>query len=796
MGHEVENCRKGEPKKPSQQPIKKVWRPVQKVTAPARAPIPAVQETTSVDGRAVVGFHTPIKRPVKMHSSERPKEGYSNETFGAYSYKEVAASPPKRISAKMGLFGLLETKIKNKAFHKAYSSFSNWCITTNSGYHSGGRIWIIWKPSCFRVNVLEYNAQYVHMKVDSLVDRRSFWLTMVYAFNGQHEREPLWDNLRKNANLVTGPWPIAGDFNCVLNVSERVGGNTPAGEMEHFRRCVADCGVMDVAAVGALYTWNNKQKPEERIYSRIDRFLFNHDWCDSFTDIYAHFMPEGLMDHTPCLLKSTNQSQAKRSFKYYNMWGGSAKFIPLVRENWDASFTGTPMFRLAKNLKSMKAVLKELNKECFSDIENAAAILHKQVEGLQEGINRYPTNVQKITEEYEASLKLRELAKARESFLSQKSKQQWIKDGDANSSYFHGMLKRRRNMNKVAMVEDMNGKVCDTQEQIQKAFIDYYQLMLGSSKDTKKIHRRIIAQGPFNSTNVTLIPKCDRPKSVLQFRPIACCNVVYKVISKLLCSRLYERPHASARCMFKIDLQKAYDTVEWCFVENLLEELHFPPEFKAMILQCITTTTFSLSINGEMFGYFQGKRGLRQGDPLSPLIFTLCMEYLTRTLQYASSKYEFKFHPMCKKQRLTSLMFADDVMLFSKGDANSMMLLLQSFATFSNASGLQVSASKSSAYFRNVPEQLKYEILQISGFSEGSIPFKYLDYRRIPLVGWDTICRPKDEGGLGLKDQESWNKAMVGRLVDWVATQRDSIWVHWVQSNYLKGQEWMEYKPS
>ncbi|XP_074314345.1 uncharacterized protein LOC141649558 [Silene latifolia] len=216
------------------------------------------------------------------------------------------------------------------------------------------------------------------------------------------------------------------------------------------------------------------------------------------------------------------------------------------------------------------------------------------------------------------------------------------------------------------------------------------------------------------------------------------------------------------------------------------------------------------------------------------------MDYLTRTLQYATSKYEFKFHPLCKKQRLTSLMFADDVMLFSKGDATSIMLLLQSFSTFSNATGLQVSASKSSAYFRNVPGQLKSEILQISGFSEGSIPFKHLgrlvivksvlnslhsywasmfiipkgiikrieavcrnflwdnsvDYRRTPLVGWDTICRPKDEGGLGLKDQETWNKAMVERLVDWVSMQRDSIWVHWVQSNYLKGQEWMEYKPS
>ncbi|XP_074299336.1 uncharacterized protein LOC141630408 [Silene latifolia] len=219
MGHEMENCRKGEPKKSSQQPIKKVWRPVQKVTAPARAPEPAVQDTNHVDGRVTVGFRTPRKRFVKMHSNERPKEGYSNESFGAYSYKEVAASPPKKISSEMGLFGLLETKIKNKAFQKASNSFSTWCITTNSGYHSGGRIWIIWKPSCFRVNVIEYNAQYVHMKVDSLVDRRSFWLTMVYAFNGQHEREPLWDSLRNNSNLVNGPWAIAGDFNCVLNAS-------------------------------------------------------------------------------------------------------------------------------------------------------------------------------------------------------------------------------------------------------------------------------------------------------------------------------------------------------------------------------------------------------------------------------------------------------------------------------------------------------------------------------------------------------------------------------------------------
>ncbi|XP_074266753.1 uncharacterized protein LOC141590036 [Silene latifolia] len=273
--------------------------------------------------------------------------------------------------------------------------------------------------------------------------------------------------------------------------------------MEPFRRCVTDCGVVDIAALGALFTWNNKQKPEDRIYSMIDRFLVNKAWCDSFNDLYAHVLPEGLFDHTPCILKSINQGQGKRCFKYYNMWGGSKKFLPIVRENWNKSSSGTPMFRLAKNLKNLKSKLKRLNKEGYSDIENAANILQKQVKEMQEVINKYPTNMQIISEEYEATLKLQELTKAKESFLSQKSKHEWIKEGDANSSYFHSMLKRRRNMNKVVMVEDMSGKMCDTQEQVQDAFLEYYQNLLGTSQDTNQIHRSIINQGPISMSLYT-----------------------------------------------------------------------------------------------------------------------------------------------------------------------------------------------------------------------------------------------------------------------------------------------------
>ncbi|KAL9232307.1 hypothetical protein vseg_007432 [Gypsophila vaccaria] len=158
---------------------------------------------------------------------------------------------------EIGLFGLIETKIKNNALASVQSTFRNWCVSTNNGYHKGGRIWIVWRPQAYRVHFLEYNAQYIHMKVDSLSRRQSFYYTVIYVFNTAQERLPLWIQLRKLASLVTRPWAIGGDFNCVLSANERVGGHLPSG-IDHFRSCVRDCGILDIQSVGALFTWNNR----------------------------------------------------------------------------------------------------------------------------------------------------------------------------------------------------------------------------------------------------------------------------------------------------------------------------------------------------------------------------------------------------------------------------------------------------------------------------------------------------------------------------------------------------------
>ncbi|GKD27094.1 putative reverse transcriptase domain, reverse transcriptase zinc-binding domain protein [Tanacetum coccineum] len=158
----------------------------------------------------------------------------------------------------------------------------------------------------------------------------------------------------------------------------------------------------------------------------------------------------------------------------------------------------------------------------------------------------------------------------------------------------------------------------------------------------------------------------------------------------------------------------------------------------AWIMECVTTS-FLISINGSIHGHFKGKRGLRQGDPLSPYLFTLVMEVLTLMLQRrVRDSNQFTYHRYCSKLDLINLCFLDDLFLFAHGDVNSVMVIKEALDEFKCASGLIPSLPKSTAYFCNVLNFTKLVILQILPFEEGRLPVKYLG---VPLVSSRLIFR-------------------------------------------------------
>ena len=258
----------------------------------------------------------------------------------------------------------------------------------------------------------------------------------------------------------------------------------------------------------------------------------------------------------------------------------------------------------------------------------------------------------------------------------------------------------------------------------------------------------------YGETKLVMIPKTSNPERASDFRPISCCNVIYKTITKLLCSRIkevlptiinegqgafvqgrellynvllcqdltrgYNRKFNPPCCIMKVDLHKAFDSVHWDFLREWLKALSFPPLFIRWVMNCITSVQFTICINGKQGTKFKGKRGLKQGDPLSPLLFVLTMEYLLRMFKRASTQPGFEFHPHCQKLGITHLMFADGLVIFCKASPTSLRILMEAFHLFTACTGLKANMSKSQIVFGGTNIAVRKECMDLIGFSEGT----------------------------------------------------------------------------
>ncbi|XP_013639204.1 PREDICTED: uncharacterized protein LOC106344352 [Brassica oleracea var. oleracea] len=239
----------------------------------------------------------------------------------------------------------------------------------------------------------------------------------------------------------------------------------------------------------------------------------------------------------------------------------------------------------------------------------------------------------------------------------------------------------------------------------------------------------------------------------------------------------YHKEDISPRCAMMIDISKAFDLVQWPFLLNTLRAMGLPEKFLKWITLCVTTASFSVQVNGELAGYFQSSRGLRQGCSLSPYLFVICMNVLSKLLDEAAAKGQTGFHPKCKNIALTHLCFADDLLVFADGSQRSVEGILQVFEAFDKMSGLKISLEKSTLFLAGVGEQKREEIL-------GHFPFA--SAFQLPsgcIREIERICSAFLWSGTDLKSKRV--------KVIWRILSAESLWVRWVQIYLIrKGSLW------
>ncbi|CAM8911363.1 unnamed protein product [Rhodiola kirilowii] len=288
-------------------------------------------------------------------------------------------------------------------------------------------------------------------------------------------------------------------------------------------------------------------------------------------------------------------------------------------------------------------------------------------------------------------------------------------------------------------------------------------------KEVQGVFKELRLDANWNLTQIVLIPKVKEVTRMTELRPISLCNVSMKVVTKILANRLqlilgevislnqsafiknrmifdnfiiaHEVSHYIRGCRnkkngyasLKLDMSKAYDRIEWSFLEKIMRKMGFNELWISWVMLCVSTVKYRVKFNDCLTDVVVPSRGLRQGDPLSPYLFILCMELLDAKLVDAVNRGVLSGVKISRPAPCIShLFFADDAILFFKATVEQATYLKRIIGSYEMLSGQRVNYNKSEIVFSpNIVNHVKHNIISVLGVAEVGRHGKYLG---LPLV--------------------------------------------------------------
>lgn len=695
---------------------------------------------------------------------------------------------------------------------------------------SGGLVLYWNEDSVVKLNSFSNNHIDVLIRNESLGEME--WrFTGFYGEPVRSKRKRSWELLKYLRAEYDKPWLSAGDFNEILDAHEQFGGiHREDWMMEGFREAVDCCRFTDLGYTGLPYTWDNRQQGDRNIKVRLDRALAD----DKFMELYDNTMVSHVQttesDHCAILVQIKksdwmDDNGGHRPFRFENAWTRHSQYTEVVERSWIP--VGSDLAAVADSLNIVRSKLKTWSREEFGSVNKQLKEMRQRLENIRfNSLWSGPTR-----EEKGLMNRISELMAREEAMAKQRSRIQWLAEGDRNTAFFHSRAKERSRTNKIKSLKLNDGTIVTNQGQLEEAAKGFYHALFTAQQGTDplvvtnwverkvseemnenlcapvsdlEVERALFMMHPnkspgpdgftagfyikhwhilkssvcsgirnffesgimpqkINDTILVLIPKVKSPQELTQFRPIALCNVLYKIVSKVLALRLrpildeiisdeqsafvpgrlitdnvltaYECIHYLKRkkgktgaCAIKLDMAKAYDRVEWSYLRQIMVKMGFANIWIERVMTCVQSVSFSVRVNGNFSEPFQPSRGIRQGDPISPYLFLLCGEGLSCLFRRIGSSFLAKgIRVGIHAPWISHLLFADDCLVFTQASEQGAQRIQNILEMYRVGSGQLVNKEKSAVFFSaNCDEETKHSVHDASGIATEALMEKYL----------------------------------------------------------------------
>ncbi|KAH9741755.1 putative reverse transcriptase/RNA-dependent DNA polymerase [Citrus sinensis] len=315
---------------------------------------------------------------------------------------------------------------------------------------------MMWK-SDINVHILSYSRHYIDAEVQSGSGKK--WrCTGVYGHPEAHQKQHTWTLLQRLSGLSSKPWLCFSDFNEILRLDEKSGGNDKnIRRVSEFREAVQDSKLADLGYKGYQFTWCNGRDGQHFVEKRLDRFLCNEEWGNHFQEQPVH---------------------------YEDMWSSYDTCKSIIKAEWEnygAVKGGSPVMQFKAAAKSSLAQLKWWSEEEFGGRERKLKTLMKELQKAKQSKRQYEeANGIKQIEKQIHNILLEE-----EIYWRHGARANWLQAGDKNTKFFHSKATVRKRKNRIWGVENKEGSWTEDGEAVEREFCGYFQQLFTSSKPSQ-----------------------------------------------------------------------------------------------------------------------------------------------------------------------------------------------------------------------------------------------------------------------------------------------------------------------